>query len=346
MDGDAPEKVSAYVETVRDNVTSALNELIDQGARIRPLILDGRQAGFIRGVHGSERRQLAEWYPDPEMRTLQLLAHGTSLSYDEIETLNGAEAQNLVRLIDRMTDSDVSLYPYVSAFATTSVSEMLWHGRGIHCASWSRTKLEIPGGWEVKLLAPPDHARLWAGVASMRERSKRRLDDTYNAAMITRALVGKGADRLYQSLKKTLRTLKVDALEPWTSLVKEESTVNVNDGWGHAMQDDSAEGLFREMEGMTSDDRHERVMSAFYDQQMAAAREVEEEIEQDLGDALFGVEDVATILTSYQVHQMEESIRSQRAHDASVVQDFMTHADDDLERRENRSMGRGEPPRL
>ena len=33
-------------------------------------------------------------------------------------------------------------------------------------------------------------------MATLRERSKRRLDDNYNAAMVTRALTGKGADKL------------------------------------------------------------------------------------------------------------------------------------------------------
>lgn len=346
MDGDATERSSKTAEKVRDDVSDALHELIDMGARVRPLMLGGRHAGYIRGLHGSERHLLAGWYPDPETRTFQILAHGTSLTHTEIETLNGVEAQNLIRLIDRMTDADLSLYPYISAFATTSISEMLWFGRGVKCASWSRHTYEVPGGWALNLLAPPDHARLWAGVAAMRERSKKRMDDTFNAAMVTRAMVGKGADRLYQSLKKTQKTLQVDSIEPWTVLVKEELSINVNDGWGHAMQDDSSEGLMREMEGMQRDDRHERVMAAFYDQQMAAAREQEAEIEQDLFDAIDGVEDVATVLTSLQVRDMERSSRERRESTDSIMADFLEMSNADLERRENRSMGLNEPPRL
>jgi hypothetical protein len=351
MDGDTAPRSSKAAEGLRSKVAPALHELIDQGARVRPLLLDGKHMGYVRGLHGTERRLIRNWYPDPEMRVLQLVAHGTTLNNDEVESLSGTEIQNLLRQINAITEADFSLYPYVSAFATTSVSELLWYGRGATCATWSRNQIEIPGapgaGWTLKLLAPPEHAMLWAGVASLRERSKKRLDDSFNAAMITRAMVGKGADKLYQSLNKTQKALHADIIDPWTDLVPPDlADVNLKDGWGHALADDSREGVMRELSGMERDDRHEQVMSAFYKQQMEAARAQESKIEQSLSSAAADIEDVATILTSFQVRDMQRNLSDERNSREDFISDSIANANSASERRERRAEGQFEPPQL
>ena len=347
MDEEMGVKTSKSAEVLRDLVVPAIHELVDQGARIRPLLLKKEHVGYVRGLHGSERRLIQNWYPDPEMRILQIVAHGTTMSLSDIETLSGTEIQNLIRQIDTITQADFSLYPYISAFTTTSVSELLWYGRGAQCATWSRNRIEIPGGWSFNLLAPPEHARLWAGVAALRERSKKRLDDTFNAAMITRAMVGRGADKLYQSLKKTQKLLQSDILDAWIHLVPPDvAEVNLKDGWGHAFSDDTREGLMRELSGMEHDDKHEMVMKAFYEQQMNAARAQQASVEQTLEDAVEGVEDFATILTSYQVRAMEDSQMAQRQGREAAVREELEEINAVVERRERRAEGKGETPRF
>ena len=347
MDGDTKPRTSKAADGLRAKVTPALHELLDQGCRVRPLLLGGKHVGFVRGLHGSERRLIHSWYPDAEMRIFQIVAHGTTLIDDEIESLNGTEIQNLIRQINAITEADFTLYPYISAFATTSVSELLWYGRGAACATWSRNQLVIPGGWSFNLLAPPEHARLWAGVAALRERSKKRLDDTFNAAMITRALVGKGADKLYQSLKKTQKALQADSANAWMDLVPPDlADVNLKDGWGHALADDSREGVMRELSGMEGEDKHEQVMSAFYQQQMEAARARERQIERSLSGAVDDVEDVATILTSFQVREMQEGQRARQVAVEDSAAEAIGHMDDIARRRELRGDGHFVPPQL
>ena len=52
-----------HVQTVRDQVTEACEELISIGARVRPLMVDGEQAGWVRGFHDTEKRVLRHWVP-------------------------------------------------------------------------------------------------------------------------------------------------------------------------------------------------------------------------------------------------------------------------------------------
>jgi hypothetical protein len=352
MGGDGAPRTSKEAEGLRARVAPEIHELLDQGARVRPLTLNGEHLGFVRGLHGSERRLIYNWYPDPEMRILQIAAHGTTLTIDEIETLSGTEIQNLIRQINAITEADFSLYPYISAFATTSVSELLWYGRGAAVATWARNRIEIPGAtsttpWVFNLLAPPEHARLWAGVAALRERSKRRLDDTFNAAMITRAMVGKGADKLYQSLKKTQKSLMADILDAWMDLVPADlADVNLKDGWGHALADDSREGVMRELTGMEGEDRHERVMGAFYKQQMDAAQAQEAKLNQTVSDVTEGVEDMVSYLTSVQVHDMHRDQAATQSARNEFIADAIGNTDAGALRRERRAEGQYEPPQL
>jgi hypothetical protein len=48
---------SEYLARTRDDVSQAIEELIDVGARVRPLYADGKQVGWVRRVHLAERRR-------------------------------------------------------------------------------------------------------------------------------------------------------------------------------------------------------------------------------------------------------------------------------------------------
>jgi hypothetical protein len=334
MEGEFDHPATETVELVRNEVTTALAELIDRGFRARPIRHNGQQIGLVRGMHLSERRQLFLWHTAPADRIFHILALATTLSPEMIEGLDGIEAQKLLRLIDQCTDADLSLYPYVSAFTSTSTSEVLWYGRGTQVAAWTDRQVVIPGGYTFTLLSPPDHSRLWAGVASLRERSKRRIDETYNAAIIARALTGKGADKLYATLKANQQTLQADLVDPWMQIVRSDlKDIDFSDGWGHAHQDDSIDGIMREVQGMAKMDKHEKFMEDFYKKQMDAQQAQEHELEERYQKALaeVGMEESYHIMTDQEVRQIgsAERLRSE-ANDASVMEAMqsITEADD------------------
>lgn len=340
MSGELARPTPETVARVRAEVTPALSELLDRGLRARPFTVRGRVAGFVRGLHSGERRQLFSWFTDAQDRIYHLLSLATTLTHTEIESLDGYEAQALLKAVDRMTDADLSLYPYISAYSTTSASEILWYGRGTSVAAWTDREIHLPGGWTFKLIAPPEHARLWAGVAALRERSKKRIDDTYNAAMITRALTGKGADKLYQALKKAQENLQADTDAPWMSIVKvEQKDINFADGWGHTHQDDSVEGILREVEGMAKMDKHEQFMAAFYEQQIKAAQAEEEEMERRFKKAMesSGIEDSASILTHLQIKDLDRRDRDRQDQQQGMVTQAISSAHEAEERREARA---------
>jgi hypothetical protein len=58
--------------------------------------------------------------------------------------------------------------------------------------------------------------------------------------------------------------------------VKELQTFD--DGYGHSHQDNSVEGMMREMKGMTEGDKHEELMKAFHDTQLRAENEKKRQI--------------------------------------------------------------------
>ena len=119
-----------YVGKVRGEVTEACDELIGMGARIRPLMADGRQIGWVRGLHDTERRILRRWVPAPADFVFRCLLLTTSLRDEEVVSLSSPEVRKLVQLVMAMGDRDASLYPYLSAFSTTTASEALWHSGG------------------------------------------------------------------------------------------------------------------------------------------------------------------------------------------------------------------------
>ena len=340
MQGELNRAAPETINKVREEVVPALAELIDYGFRARPLHLGTAMVGFIRGIHPQERRQIYRWFSDPSDRVFHILSHATTLTAEDIQGLDGFEAQRLLTLVDRLTEADLSLYPYIGAFSTTSVSEVLWYGRGLAVASWNNRTASIPGGYTFNLLAPPEHSRLWAGVAQLRERSKKRLDDNYNAAMITRALTGKGSDKLYAALKQNQQSLSPDLPDPWMKVVRADlEGVDFGDGWGHAHQDDSVDGVMREVRGMALMDKHEKFMDAFYKQQMEEAQRQEEALEQRFQRAASeaGVDDAFVILSPEQLRAQDERIAAQSREQEAFVTEAISNIHAAEERRESRS---------
>lgn len=260
------------LKQVREFVSDACEELLLTGARVRPLLVGDAQIGWVRGVHPSERRLLAHWYPDGGTDFVEaILTLGTTLTREELAAMSGREIISLAKLVKQMTDHDISLVPYVSAFATTYRSEQLWNSKQRALSDYGTKTVGLPDGKALRLIAPPNHANLWAYLCAARDLNRSRLEASMNAAMIVRPWVGKGADGYIHELRTALRNLQPDKDTAWLQIVKTSKTVNVDDGWGHP--DDSEAGLLRELHGMVSGDLHEQVMDAFMKQQLDAAED-------------------------------------------------------------------------
>ena len=329
-DFDAPEP--EFVDKVRTDVSGALAELIEWGFRARPLMCGSEFKGMVRGVHPQERRQVFLWHKDPFRRISMILSLGTTFTKEEIDDLDGYEATMLLRTIDRMTTADLSLYPYIYAFSTTTSSETLWHAHHANVSSWTNRTVILPDGVTFRLLTAPDHARLWAGVAYSREVARKKLEDTFNAAMIVKALTGKGSDRLYAALAKHQNAFRPDLADPWMKIIKvTPKGTNFGDGWGHSHQDDSVEGVMREAEGMFNMDKHEKFMETFYAQQMAQAHDQEEAlsglIEED------GLVDSISYLSPEEVAQVGRESKEQQDYLNTVALDAMQAIQDSDERK-------------
>jgi hypothetical protein len=119
-DGSLEEAPSAYLQETRENISSAIEELVEVGARIRPLFTGGKQIGWVRGVHPSERKPLKRWVFGETNVIERLLQLGTTLTVDEIRGLSMIEMRSLMRLVRAMTDSDLRLYPFISSSAHSS----------------------------------------------------------------------------------------------------------------------------------------------------------------------------------------------------------------------------------
>jgi hypothetical protein len=61
-EGGIQQASSAYVKEVRGKIIDACEELLDIGARIRPLNCGKEQVGWVRGVFPSERKILHRWF--------------------------------------------------------------------------------------------------------------------------------------------------------------------------------------------------------------------------------------------------------------------------------------------
>lgn len=110
-DGRIQQVSSAALVKVRDTIAFETEELLEVGARIRPLFSGKEKIGWVRGVHLSERKHLQRYVADP----MELLSHivllGTSVSKEYLRSLSSLELRSLVRVIAEMTNSDLRLYP-------------------------------------------------------------------------------------------------------------------------------------------------------------------------------------------------------------------------------------------
>lgn len=253
---------SEFIAQTRTEISTAIEELIDVGARVRPLMVGNERIGWVRGVHLTERKLLQRWALGETEFILTMLGLATTLTPDELRSLNLIEVRSLSRLVREMTDSDLRLYPYLQSFVSTSMSEQLWYSKGTDATTFRDRTIRMPDGKELKILAPPDQSRLWATLCNYRIQTKQRLDASFNTVLTIRPWVGRGADPLSADLKNIARSLRTDSFEPWREVIRAEPEVRFNDGWAHS-EDDSIEGMKRELKGMLSMDRHEQVVAAF-----------------------------------------------------------------------------------
>jgi hypothetical protein len=263
--GELKKLPSEYVETVRFQISEAISELLETGARIRPLILEGKRMGWVRGVHLSERKILQRWSINLEEFINNMIRTGTTLPPDYVDSLSGNEIHSIIRLLKEMSDYDFSLFSYLFAFSTSSDSNRLWVSRGTQIAGFENREVTLPDNSKMKILVASDHARFWATMCKQHENNVVKIENNLNAALIIRPWVGKNADGLTSELNNIAKSLKFDNIEPWEDVIRLDRTVDVNDGWAHA--DDSLEGLQRELKGMMSNDRHERLIETFEKQQ-------------------------------------------------------------------------------
>ncbi len=172
QEGQTEAAPTEYVATVRQKVAENCEELLEMGARIRPLLDGDKQVGWIRGVHASERKQLRRWLKDPDDFIFNMLLLGTSYTPEEIELMSAPEVYGLVEAIRKMTEYDMSLFPYLSAFTSTQMSENLWLARGrsspvTKTASWRCLTAR-------RLGSQPHPITCGSGRASARTASRRR----------------------------------------------------------------------------------------------------------------------------------------------------------------------------
>lgn len=274
------QKVSSnYLNAVRSSIIENCDELLEVGARIRPMLVEGKQIGWVRGIHYTERRRLSRWIFDSNEYLIAIISLATTLTRSEIEDLTPLEFRNLILLTQKMSDYDVSLFPYLSAFTSTFVSENLWHSGGTNFTFFENRVIDLPDGRSMKILVPSDHARLWASLCVYREQAKARLDASWNVILQVRPLVGKNVDPLAAELKKNDRMLATNSLEPWENIVKPKATPDLDDGWAHAENMETREGMLKELHGMLVNDRHEQLMAKFEKQQIEAAEERKRVIE-------------------------------------------------------------------
>lgn len=309
---------SAYLAETRDHVCLAIEELLDVGARIRPLLVEGNQIGWVRGVHLTERKLLGRWvYDDLEM-IIQLLRLGTTLTEEEIRNLSTLEMRSLCRLVESMTVSDLRLYSYLSPFVTTGLSEQLWYARGTEITSFRDRMVHLPDGAGMRILAASDQARTWAALCNYRIQARNRLEASFNAALIVRPWVGKGADAMTAELQALARSLQTDSFEPWKEAIRVKPDTNLEDGWAHS-EDTSIEGMLRELKGFVNNDRHEQAVAAFH----RGLQEAEERKQQEMAKRILRKreqDDVPTEMVIFTEAEVQAQIQAaQAARDAVKI---------------------------
>jgi hypothetical protein len=310
-DGELKKAPIGHVEAVKKLITDNCEELIEIGARIRPLLVGTQQAGWIRGLHLQERLMLRRWIKEPNDFVASALLLATSLTEGEIESLSALEARSLAAVVRRMTEYDTSLFPYLSAYVTTQSSENLWYGQGEKLTSYENKVVLMPDGKQVKLMVPPDHARMWASLCTYREQAKQRLEDNFNSLFIVRPWAGRSADPISAELKNVARSLETNSTEPWEKLVRPPVKADKDDGWAHA--GDSAEDLKREMDAMLRGDKHERLMERWQkqmeDEAEATKRKLSELRAKRRGDNELGIiSERMEVFTDKQIRERQAAL--------------------------------------
>jgi hypothetical protein len=277
-DGSLEVAPSEYLTKTREDVSEAIEELLEVGARIRPLYIGKQRVGWVRGIHLTESKALKRWVTNEIEFIEYFLGLATTLTPEEIGGLSLIELRSLSRVIKAMSDSDLKLYTYISAFVTTSRSEQLWFSQGTAITSFRERLVALPDGKAMRITSPSEQARLWATLCNYRVQAKQRVEASMNAVLTIRPLVGKGADPIAADLKSIARGLQTDTLESWREIVKYRDQPKLDDGWAHS-EDESVEGMMRELKGMMENDRHEQVFAAFDEQERLRAEKRQEQIE-------------------------------------------------------------------
>ena len=158
-DGDLVKAPVERVERIKRLITDNCEELIEVGARIRPLMVVDKQVGWIRGVHPQERQTLKRWVKDPNDYIFNILLLATSFSANELEDMSAIEIRSLAEVTRRMGEYDTSLYPFIGAYVSTQSSENLWFGKGDRVTSFENKIVSMPDGRQIRIMAPPNHAR-------------------------------------------------------------------------------------------------------------------------------------------------------------------------------------------
>lgn len=316
-DGKIAVRSSKYAEDVKLHITEAMVELITFGARIRPLFLNKTRVGWIRAIPYNEKRQLDIWYPDYHDRIEQTILHSTSLTSEEINSFDSTELSGILKSILNMNLPDLSLYPYISAFVSTSASFRL--STSMTSDLLTPKKIVMPDGKVMRQLCSSDILQLWISLARMREQTIEKLNNAQNAGTIARAFVGKGADNYNSAISKALESLKSDTIEPWMEVINflsVKTDENFDDGFGHSHQDNSVEGLMREMKGMSEGDKHEQLMEAFHHSQIKEETDKRDKIEELIRRRRELLEssdqnEIMVVRTEAEVRQRERELHNQ-----------------------------------
>jgi hypothetical protein len=165
----------------------------------------------------------------------------------------------------------------------------------------------------MKILAPPDHTKLWATLCTYREQAKKRLDENFNAVLIIRPWAGKHADPIAAELRSLAKNMATNAVEPWQNVIQVRQEVDVNDGWAHP--GDSIEDLKREMNAfIEGTDKHERAMAQLEKQLRDDAEErkakLNEVVQKRGGPGI--INETTKILTDAEVRQREKDLKQGR----------------------------------
>lgn len=317
--GEMKFKQSDVATQVKQEVSEALSEIINIGARVRPLLLNDKRVGWIRALNYSERKLLDRVVNDSDEQIVAILSHCTTLTEEEVLDLDIHELNSILTRLHHMTLADLSLYPYMSAFVTTQSSQTLWAGR--FDGMFNCRQIDMFDGRVLHLIDKPDLVTLWAALSRIREESIAKLEQTLNFGTLIKAWAGKSADKYVNDLIRSLQTYQPDSIQPWIDVIdyvqlqaKDESK-HFTDGFGHSHEDNTVQGLLREMHGMLEGDKHEQLMNSFYGGQIAAARVKEEETQQIIAQRRAELEQLEDngsmiVVTDAEVRKREHDIKT------------------------------------